>query len=184
VNKVYLTETKKFKEAQIGSYTAFINGDIIFAKVTPCMENGKIAIVHNLKNGIGYGSSEFHVLRCSDELLNKYLFYYVVQDRFRNEAQYAMTGAVGLRRVPKRFIETHTIPVPTLLEQQQIVQELESRLSVCEYLEETITNSLKQAEALRQSILKKAFEGRLFLEKGSAGRLDNHGSNNRLKTFI
>ena len=161
INKIHLTETKKFKDAQKGSYTPFINGDIIFAKVTPCMENGKVAVVDNLKNGIGYGSSEFHVLRCSDELLNKYLFYFVVQDRFRNEAQHAMTGAVGLRRVPKQFIENHAIPVPPFAEQQKIVQEIESRLSVCDKIEETITNSLKQAEALRQSILKKAFEGKL-----------------------
>jgi type I restriction enzyme S subunit len=162
INKFHLTETKKFKEAQKGSYTPFINGDIIFAKVTPCMENGKIAVVDNLKNGLGYGSSEFHVLRCSDELLNKYLFYFVVQDRFRNEAQHAMTGAVGLRRVPKQFIENYAVPLPPFVEQQQVVQEIESRLSVCDKIEETITNSLKQAEALRQSILKKAFEGKLI----------------------
>jgi type I restriction enzyme, S subunit len=161
INKFHLTETKKFKEAQKGSYTPFINGDVIFAKVTPCMENGKVAVVENLKNGIGYGSSEFHVIRCSDELLKKYLFYFIVQDKFRNEAANAMTGAVGLRRVPKQFIENYLIPLPPIEEQQQIVQEMESRLSVCDKIEETITNSLKQAEALRQSILKKAFEGKL-----------------------
>ncbi len=162
INKFHLTETKKIKEAQRGSYTPFINGDLIFAKVTPCMENGKIAVVDNLKNGVGYGSSEFHVVRCSDQLLNKFLFYFVVQDRFRNEAQHAMTGAVGLRRVPKQFIENHSISLPTISEQQQIVQEIESRLSVCDKIEETITNSLKQSEALRQSILKKAFEGKFI----------------------
>lgn len=162
VNKVHLDETKKFKDVQKGSYTPFINGDVIFAKVTPCMENGKVAVVENLKNGIGYGSSEFHVIRCSDELLNKFAFYFIVQDNFRNEATNAMTGAVGLRRVPKQFIENYIIPLPTVEEQQQIVQEIESRLSVCDKIEETITNSLKQAEALRQSILKKAFEGKLL----------------------
>lgn len=161
INRIHLTEIKKFKEVQKGSYTPFINNDIIFAKVTPCMENGKIAVVENLKNGIGYGSSEFHVLRCSDKLLNKYLFYFIVQDKFRNEAANAMTGAVGLRRVPKQFIENYPIPLPPLEEQHQIVQEIESRLSVCDKIEETITASLKQAEALRQSILKQAFEGRL-----------------------
>jgi type I restriction enzyme, S subunit len=164
MNKFHLTETKKFKEAQKGSYTPFINGDVIFAKVTPCMENGKIAVVENLKNGIGYGSSEFHVIRCFDELLNKYFFYFIVQDKFRNEAANAMTGAVGLRRVPKQFIEKYFIPLPPIEEQQQIIQEIESRLSVCDKIEETITNSLKQAEALRQSILKKAFEGKLIIQ--------------------
>jgi type I restriction enzyme, S subunit len=63
-NKIHLLETKKYCDVLKGSYTPFIDGDIIFAKVTPCMENGKIAVVKNLLNGIGFGSSEFHVLRC------------------------------------------------------------------------------------------------------------------------
>lgn len=162
INKIHLTETRKFADVLKGSYTPFIDGDIIFAKVTPCMENGKIAIVNHLKNGIGFGSSEFHVLRCSDEILNDYLLHFIIQDKFRNEAQNAMTGAVGLRRVPKQFIENYSFPFPpTLSEQQLIVQEIESRLSVCDKIEESITGSLQQAEALRQSILKKAFEGKL-----------------------
>lgn len=162
INKIHLTETKVFKEVQKGSYTPFVDGDVIFAKVTPCMENGKIAVAEKLKNGVGYGSSEFHVIRCCDKLLNKYVFYFLVRDKFRSEAESAMTGAVGLRRVPKQFIENYFIPFPEVEEQKQIVQEIESRLSVADKLEETINNSLRQAEALRQSILKKAFEGRLI----------------------
>jgi restriction endonuclease S subunit len=111
INKIHLNETRRLKEVQKGSYTPFVDGDIIFAKVTPCMENGKIAIVENLKNGIGYGSSEFHVVRCLGEVLKTYLFYFLVQDIFRSEAENAMTGAVGLRRVPKQFIENHDIPL-------------------------------------------------------------------------
>ncbi len=161
-NKIHLTETRKYADVLRGSYTPFIDNDIIFAKVTPCMENGKIAIVNNLMNGVGFGSSEFHVLRCNDQILNSYLHRFIVQDKFRNEAQKAMTGAVGLRRVPKQFIENYLIPVPnTLEEQSKIIQEIESRLSVCDKIEESIEQGLQQAEALRQSILKKAFEGKL-----------------------
>lgn len=162
VNKIHLVETRKFKEVSKGSYTPFINGDIIFAKVTPCMENGKIAVVNRLKNSIGFGSSEFHVLRCGSRLINSYLFYFLVQDKFRNAAQKEMTGAVGLRRVPKQFLENYLIPVPPNTDEQQlIITEIESRLSVCDKIEESIENSLLQAEALRQSILKRAFEGKL-----------------------
>lgn len=162
VNKIHLTETRKVADVLKGSYTPFIDDDIIFAKVTPCMENGKIAIVNHLKNGIGFGSSEFHVLRCSEQILNKYLHHFIVQDVFRNKAQKAMTGAVGLRRVPKQFIENYSIPIPpTISEQEKIIKEIESRLSVCDKIEESISTSLLQAEALRQSILKKAFEGKL-----------------------
>ena len=121
-----------------------------------------IAIVDHLKNRIGFGSSEFHVFRCSEQIMNRYLHRFIVQDKFRNQAQNAMTGAVGLRRVPKQFIENYLIPIPpTLSEQQRIVSEIETRLSVCDKLEESIIQSLEQAKALRQSILKKAFEGKL-----------------------
>ncbi len=164
INKIHLVDTKKFQEVQKGSYTPFIDGDIIFAKVTPCMENGKIAVVDKLKNGIGYGSSEFHVVRCFKEAINKYIFYFLAQDRFRSEAENAMTGAVGLRRVPKQFIENYIMPLPSIEEQNKIVQEIESRLSVADKMEESINQSLRQAEALRQSILKKAFEGKLVSE--------------------
>ena len=89
------------------------------------------------------------------------MFYFLVQDRFRNEAANEMTGAVGLRRVPKQFIENYQIPIPSTDEQHQIVQEIESRLSVADKMEESIQESLQKAEALRQSILKKAFSGEL-----------------------
>ncbi len=165
INKIHLIETRKFVDVLKGSYTPFIDGDIIFAKVTPCMENGKIATVNKLKNGIGFGSSEFHVLRCSEKINNSFLYNFIVQDTFRNKAQAAMTGAVGLRRVPKQFIENYLIPIPSTIEEQtQIVQEIESRLSVCDKVEQSIIDSLLKAEALRQSILKKAFEGKLLSE--------------------
>lgn len=164
INKIHLTETRKYQDVLKGSYTPFIDGDVIFAKVTPCMENGKIAIVTKLKNGIGFGSSEFHVIRPNSVLTKEYLFYYLIQDRFRHEAANEMTGAVGLRRVPKQFIENYYIPLPEVSTQKRTVQEIESRLSVADKMEESITQSLQQAVALRQSILKKAFEGKLVTE--------------------
>lgn len=165
VNKINLTDTKKYKDLQNKSYTYFSNNDIIFAKVTPCMENGKIAVAKDLLNEVAFGSSEFHVLRSSSKILSEFLFYFIVQDKFRNEAEQNMTGAVGLRRVPKKFIEDYIIPLPTIEQQQQTVKEIESRLSVCNAVEKQIKNSLGQAENLRQSILKKAFEGSLLNEK-------------------
>ncbi|MEX2230923.1 MAG: restriction endonuclease subunit S [Cyclobacteriaceae bacterium] len=114
---------------------------------------------------IGYGSSEFHVIRCSKNILNRYIFFYLVQEKFRSEAESKMTGAVGLRRVPKQFIENYLIPYTSIEEQKQIIQKIESRLSVCDKLEETIGSALKQSESLRQSILKKAFEGKLLADQ-------------------
>ncbi len=73
INKIHLTEIRKYEDVLKGSYTPFINGDVIFAKVTPCMENGKIAIVDNLKNGVGFGSSEFHVIRAHEKVIQKFI---------------------------------------------------------------------------------------------------------------
>ncbi len=159
-NKVNLIEIKKYGEVKKG-YTPMTDGDVIFAKITPCMENGKIAVVNALKNKIAFGSTEFHILRCKTNLLNKFLFYFLIQEKVRQQAAQSMTGAVGQRRVPKQFLQILEIPLPPLAEQQQIVFEIEKRLSVAEKVEESIRVTLEKAEALRQSILKKAFEGKL-----------------------
>ena len=159
--KIDLSETKRFSELKRKSYTPFRDGDILFAKVTPCMENGKIAIAHDLKNGIGFGSTEFHVIRLLEGQSKQFFFFYFLQQKFRQEAKRAMTGAVGLLRVPTGYMRKVPIPLPPLLEQQAIVSEVESRLSVADEVEKTITAELKRAEQLRQSILKKAFSGKL-----------------------
>lgn len=160
INKINLTEIKKYKEVKKG-FTPMTNGDVIFAKITPCMENGKIAVVHSLKNEIAFGSTEFHVFRTKENYLNTFLFHFLVQEKVRQNAELNMTGAVGQRRVPKKFLEDLEIPICSFSNQQKIVSEIESRLSVCDKIEETIESSLQQAEALRLSIIKKAFEGKL-----------------------
>ena len=159
--KIDLSETKRFSELKRKSYTPFQDGDILFAKVTPCMENGKIAIAHDLKNGIGFGSTEFHVIRLPEEQSRQFFFFYFLQQKFRQEAKRVMTGAVGLLRVPTDYMRKVSIPLPPLPEQQAIVSEVKSRLSVADEVEKTVKMELKRAEQLRQSILKKAFSGKL-----------------------
>ncbi len=158
--KIQLSEVRKIGEVKKG-YTPFENEDVIFAKVTPCMENGKIALVSNLKNGIGFGSSEFHVIRSSDAIKAKYIFYYVVRQQFRNEAEAKMTGAVGLRRVPKQFIESVPIPLPPLAEQQRIVSKIEELFSELDKGIENLKTAQQQLKVYRQAVLKSAFEGKL-----------------------
>lgn len=104
-----------------GSYTYFADGDVLLAKITPCFENGKLGVARDLMNGIGFGSSEFFVLRPSDRLLPQYLYYYLSRQTFRGRGAAVMTGAVGHRRVPKEFIEDTLIPLPPLPEQKRIV---------------------------------------------------------------
>ena len=159
--KIDLSETKQFSEVKRKSYTPFRDGDILFAKVTPCMENGKIAIAHDLKNGIGFGSTEFHVVRSLEEQSTQFFFFYFIQQKFRQDAKRAMTSAVGLLRVPTDYMRKVLIPLPALAEQQAIVSEVGRRLSVADEVEKTVAAELKRAEQLRQSILKQAFSGGL-----------------------
>ena len=117
---------KKLSDVRNGSYTYFIENDIIIAKITPCMENGKCAIANGLTNGIGMGSSEFHVLRCSDKISNKYLFTYLNRNVIRKEAEKNMTGASGHRRVPITFYEDLEIPILSIDKQKEIITEIEN----------------------------------------------------------
>ncbi len=100
-------------------------------------------------------------IRFNDKYLPKFFLYYSWTDLFKDQFFANETGNVGQGNVGMKAVTETLIPFCTLEEQQQIVEEIESRLSVCDKIEETITNSLKQSEALRQSILKKAFEGKL-----------------------
>jgi type I restriction enzyme S subunit len=113
-------EIRSFAEVAKG-YTSFRENDVLFAKVTPCMENGKAAIAKKLENGLGFGSTEFHVLRPSAAVLPEYLFSYIRQKAFRERAASALVGTGGLQRVPSDFISRVKIPLPPLTEQQRIV---------------------------------------------------------------
>lgn len=117
---------KSIKELKKGGYTYFKENDILIAKITPCMENGKCAIAKNLTNGLGLGSTEFHIFRAKEGLNNKFLFLYLNQDFIRIEAAKNMTGASGHRRVPISFYENIQIPLPPLPMQEKIVAVIES----------------------------------------------------------
>lgn len=160
-------ETNKYNEELIQyekvkkGYTKFQNQDVLFAKITPCMENGKTCIVNNLQFGVGFGSTEFHVLRSLGKILPEFIFYFMVQKSFRKQAQNVMTGAVGQRRVPADYLKNIKINLPTLEEQKRIVEEIEKRFAVADEVEKVVEDNIEKAKQLKQSILKKAFEGRL-----------------------
>jgi type I restriction enzyme S subunit len=115
---------RRFDEVAKG-YTIFAENDVIVAKITPCMENGKCAVVRNLRNGIGFGSTEFHVLRATTQVLPEWLFYFWRFPQTRKHAEKNMTGTAGQKRVPPSFLERLDIPVPPLREQERIAALLE-----------------------------------------------------------
>lgn len=129
---------KKLSEVKKGSYTYFCENDIIIAKITPCMENGKCALATNLTNKIGFGSSEFHVVRANTtKIKNEFLFYFLNRDSIRKSAERHMAGSSGHRRVPISFYETLEIPLIELDEQQKIIVQIQS-----------LENQIKQAEGI------------------------------------
>lgn len=103
-------------------FTPFVEDDVLFAKITPCMQNGKAAIARNLVNRLGFGSTEFHVLRARPVVLPEWLFLLVRRPEFRRAAEAAFTGTAGQQRVPTDFLSHAKIPVPPLSEQHRIVE--------------------------------------------------------------
>jgi type I restriction enzyme S subunit len=172
--KINVSIVRPFAEVKKGSYTPFKDGDVLFAKVTPCMENGKMAIARGLMSGVGFGSSEFHVLRPSDQVDANYLYYFVSSQAFRKEAAGHMTGAVGLRRVPAAFLADAQLPMVPLDEQRRIVAEIETQFS---RLDEAVANLQRVKANLKRykaSVLKAAVEGRLVETEASIAQREGN----------
>lgn len=110
-------------------YTAFRDGDLLIAKITPCFENGKGGICRNLTNGIGFGSTEFHVLRPTEELNQYFLYYATICQPFRDIGAKQMRGAAGQQRVPVEFLLDFVLPYPPRAEQDAIVAFLDEKLA-------------------------------------------------------
>jgi type I restriction enzyme S subunit len=136
-------------------------GDFLFSRANTLELIGACVIVQSVSKTLML-SDKILRFSFSDEVSKKYVLYYLRSRKGRREIERLSTGnQESMRNIGQEKIRQITMPITNLEEQQQIVQEIESRLSVCDKIEETITDSLKQAEALRQSILKKAFEGKL-----------------------
>jgi type I restriction enzyme S subunit len=151
-------------------FTAFATGDVLFAKITPCMENGKMAIAPRLPHGVGFGSTEFHVMRPLDDLDERYLYYFVSSSAFRHEAQHNMTGAVGQKRVPRPWLENQRIPLPPLPEQRRIVEKIETLFARLDKAEEAVRQVQALLKRYRQSVLKAAVTGDLTADWREANR--------------
>lgn len=150
-------------EVQKG-YTAFVQGDVLFAKITPCMENGKIALVPPLPDHIAYGSTEFQVLRANGVVASKWLAHFVVQSEFRRLARRNMTGSAGQMRVPTSWLAAAPIPVAPLREQHRIVEKLEELLCDLDAGVAELRAAQAKLKVYRQSLLKAAVTGELTAE--------------------
>ncbi|MGW1288108.1 restriction endonuclease subunit S [Streptomyces sp. NPDC002586] len=142
----------RYGDVKNKSLTRFQENDVLFAKITPCMENGKIAKAQGLVGGRALGSTEFHVLRSRGAVLPEYLMHFLLQRHVRRAAERHMTGAVGQRRVPRPYLAELEIPVPPLAEQHRIVAKLEDQLAHVEAGEAALGLAAKKFEDLIQAV--------------------------------
>ncbi|WGB12096.1 restriction endonuclease subunit S [Escherichia coli] len=123
-------ETRILHETKKG-FTYFERGDVLLAKITPCFENGKATLTNNLNTQIGFGSTEFHVLRAiPDLILPEFIFYLVWNERFRIAAAKEMTGSAGQKRVSADYLKEYQFYLPSIFEQEKIVAALNKGYSI------------------------------------------------------
>ncbi len=147
------TAIKEYDEVKTG-FTYFAENDVLFAKITPCMENGKGAVARGLHNGLGFGSTEFHVLRPIIGKSNPYWIYTLTAfSQFREDAASNMTGSAGQRRVPASFLENYRVALPPIELQEQFATFIEqtdkSKLAV--------QKGLQELEILKKSLMQQYF---------------------------
>ena len=140
-------------------YTYFEEGDVVFSKITPCMQNGKHAIAHGLLDGMAFGTTEFHVLRPNLEVIAGWIHLYLRQPEVLHTAEQHFTGAVGQKRVPPSFLEELTLPLPPLAEQKRIAAILTKQLAAVEQARKASTEQASAIAALPASLLRQAFSG-------------------------
>ena len=114
-----LSLTKELADVANG-YTYFSDGDVLIAKITPCFENGKGSLAEGLVNGIAFGTTELHVMRCGQALDKRFAFYLTLGNAFRKLGEAEMYGAGGQKRVPESFVADLAHPIPPLPEQRAI----------------------------------------------------------------
>ena len=143
------------RKSDIKGYTKFQDGDIVWARITPCMQNGKSALLTNLVNGKGYGTTEFHVVRIkSNAVLPQYIYTILRHFDVLSDAKKYFTGSAGQQRVPTSYLENLLIPVPPLEVQKQIADEYANGI-------EQAKQGYNKIASYKQD-LKKNFETQIF----------------------
>lgn len=144
---------KEYDEVKTG-FTCFAENDVLFAKITPCMENGKGAIAKGLCNGVGFGSTEFHVLRPLGSKSNPYWLYVLTTfPKFRIDAVSHMTGSAGQRRVPSSFLMNYLVSVPPIALQKKFAAFVEE----VNKFKLTVRQNLDILEVVKESLMQECF---------------------------
>ncbi len=169
--KMDASQHRLWREVKKG-YTTFQEGDVLFAKITPCMENGKCTIAQGLMGGRGAGSTEFHVLRPTQAISAKLLLYFLLQESFRREARAIMKGAAGQLRVPPEFLQGASFRLAPHPEQRRIVTEIEKQFTRLDAGVAALERAQANLKRYRASVLKAACEGRVVPTEAELARAE------------
>ncbi|MFC5602689.1 restriction endonuclease subunit S [Sporosarcina koreensis] len=155
IGEVDLSIVRPIEEVWDG-YTYFKDKDIIMAKVTPCFENGNIAIVDNLENGVGFGTTELHIIRAHTNVKTEFLFYFIQSDEFKTAAVSSMYGVGGLKRIPTEFLLNSKVPLPDKETQRRIISFLNEKSDSIHSLIKKKQKLIDLLEEKRQAIITEA----------------------------
>lgn len=155
----FIPNTDKYSKHG-SSYTAFEDGDIVLAKVTPCFENGNIAIAEHLVGGKGFGSSELFVIRPTTAE-RRFLFYYFQSTTFKQDGEASMTGAGGLKRVSPDVLRQHHLPFPSQETQRLIANYLDRETARIDGLIAEKERMLALLEEKRAALISRVVTGGL-----------------------
>jgi len=155
-----ISQTRNIEESN--GYTKFLENDLIWAKITPCMQNGKSAVVSNLMNGIGFGSTEFHVFRAKTDIDIRYIYALLRLKTLRNYAVLYFSGSVGHQRVSDDFFKKLSIPKPPIEKQIEISEYITATRNQAKQLQQQAKTDLEQAKQEVEAMILGDKEGEIL----------------------
>ncbi|WP_278600928.1 restriction endonuclease subunit S [Clostridium tertium] len=154
------SEWRKIKDVKTG-FTSFAKNDVVVAKITPCFENGKGACLDKLESDFGYGTTELIVLRASEKIDPKYLYYITRISHFRILGEKDMTGSAGQKRVPTSFVGNFTLGIPKREEQIQIIEYIEKKKIQIENVIQKIASEIEFISEYKNSLISSVVTGKV-----------------------
>lgn len=158
----FLKKEKTLELASVSEgYTFFRDGNVLVAKITPCFENGKGAVCEGLLNGIGFGTTELHVIHPSGGLDGRFLLYVTLSHTFRNIGESEMYGTAGQKRLPDKFIRDFICPYPSIQEQHTIIEYLDRETSRIDTLISKTNQAIGKLQEYRSALITAAVTGKI-----------------------
>lgn len=153
-------QVRKYSDVRSG-FTYFENGDVVLAKITPCFENGKAGVMRGLKNGFGFGTTEFVVMRPKHNMLSEYLYYVVYSDEFRQKGEVEMRGTAGQKRVSVTFLKNYQVNLPDLAQQRIIADTILEKMKRYQATEKKLVDSVTVLQEFKSSLISHAVTGKI-----------------------